>query len=76
MNAPEPRRRGYVIAGQLTAVAFEFVGFIAGGALLGYLVDAQLGTEPWLLIVLTLFGTGAGFYQMIRILRVFGRNAS
>lgn len=66
-------RRGYVVGGQLAAIAFEFMGFIAGGVVLGYLADSQLGTEPWLLIGSTLFATCAGFYQMVRMLRVFSK---
>jgi F0F1-type ATP synthase assembly protein I len=69
-------RRGFIVAGKLTAIAFEFVGFIVGGVTLGYFADSWLGTEPWLLIGFTLFATCAGFYQMIRILRVFQRNVS
>jgi len=67
---PARRKSPWVLAGELTAVAFEFIGFIVGGATVGYLSDRWLGTEPWLLILFTLFGTCAGFYQMIRMLRV------
>ena len=71
---PPQRKSPWVVAGELTAVAFEFVGFIAGGAIAGYLFDEWLGSEPWLLILFTVFGTCAGFYQMIRMLRVFEKN--
>lgn len=69
-----PGKSPWVIAGQLTAVAFEFIGSVLAGAVAGYFGDRRLGTEPWLLIAFTLFGTGGGFYQMIRMLRHFEKN--
>ncbi|MGH7819450.1 MAG: AtpZ/AtpI family protein [Candidatus Binatia bacterium] len=71
-----PRRRAtpWALAGKLTAVAFEFVSFIAGGVVLGSLLDRWLGAEPWLLIAFTLFGTCGGFYQMLRTLRVLQKD--
>jgi F0F1-type ATP synthase assembly protein I len=76
-QGPKRRRHsGVVAAGKLTAVAFEFVGFIMGSVILGYLADRQFETDPWFLIGFTLFGTIAGFFQMIRTLRVFQRDVS
>lgn len=71
----EGRRSGpaWVLAGQLTAVVFEFGGSIVGAVVMGWLADRYFGTDPWLLIVSTLLGTGAGFYRMVLILRHFER---
>ncbi len=42
---------------------------MAAGWILGYfLVDRVLQTFPWGSILLTLFGAGAGFYEIVRIL--------
>ncbi|MEA2624109.1 MAG: putative F0F1-ATPase subunit Ca2+/Mg2+ transporter [Candidatus Binatota bacterium] len=73
---PHRRRNPWVAIGELTAVAFEFTGGIAAGAAGGYFADRWLGTEPWLLIGGTLFGTGAGFFRMIQMLRHFQRSQS
>jgi ATP synthase protein I len=73
-DEPRPQRNPLVVAGRLVAIAWEFVGFIAGGAIAGYLADRWLGTEPWLLIGFTLSGTGAGFYQLLRMLRLFEKH--
>ncbi len=66
-----PRRSLAVAAGELTAIAWEFFGSIVAGAVLGYVADRALSTDPWLLILLTLLGTCAGFYRMVRMLRHF-----
>lgn len=70
-----PGRKNYwVIAGQLTAVAFNFLGYVIAGVCVGVLGDRQFDTSPWLLIAFTLFGTSAGFYQMIRMVRHFEKH--
>lgn len=65
------KRRSLVLVGELTAVAFEFLGAIVGGAFVGYYADRWLGTDPWLLIVGTLSGTGGGLYRMVQLLTHF-----
>lgn len=70
----EPGRRSrkrnlFVVAGELTAVAFEFTGSIAAGVIVGWFADGRFDTAPWLLIVGTLLGTAAGFTRMVQILR-------
>jgi ATP synthase protein I len=67
-QAPRPQNM-WVLAGELTAIAFELTGSVLAGVVLGYFADLKLGTEPWLLIGFTLLGTGAGFYRMIKILQ-------
>ncbi|MDH3517681.1 MAG: AtpZ/AtpI family protein [Acidimicrobiia bacterium] len=41
-----------------------FLGSILGGTLLGYLGDLWLGTDPWLIVILTLVGAYGGFMRM------------
>ena len=43
-----------------------FTGSILSGALLGFLADRWLGTEPWLVIVGILLGSYSGFMNMWR----------
>jgi ATP synthase protein I len=58
------------------AVAFEFVGSIMAGVFLGAGLDRYFGTEPWLVLAMTIAGTVIGFYRMVQILRRFDRNRS
>jgi ATP synthase protein I len=50
--------------------AFKFaaeliVGVVVGGGL-GWALDKQLGTQPWLMIVLVIFGFAAGLLNVVR----------
>ena len=67
----EPRRRGILRFARGGSLVFEFTGTIGGGALLGWLLDSKLGTDPWLLMALTILGAVGGFYRLIRMLRRF-----
>ncbi len=44
----------------------SFLGSILSGALLGYLADMWLGTDPWLVVVGILVGSYSGFMNMWR----------
>lgn len=67
------RRNIWLVFGQLTAVAWEFLGSIVAGAALGYLLDRQFHSSPWGLIALTLLGSCTGLYRMVVILRQFDK---
>lgn len=60
-------------AGRYTAIGFNFVGTIGGGAACGWLLDAWLGSAPWALLTCTLVGVVGGFIAMIQALRQFDR---
>jgi ATP synthase protein I len=68
-----PRRNPWLMASQLTAIAWEFLGSIVAGVVLGWLADRQFGSAPWGLIVCTLLGTSTGLYRMIVVVRQFDR---
>ena len=70
MPAPTP----IVRFGRYGAVAFEFSGTIAGGALMGWLVDRTFHSEPWGAVGLTLAAVVGGFIRLIQILRRFDRS--
>ena len=54
---------------RLSGIVLTLPAAMAAGWLLGFLlVDRFLHTYPWGSIVLTLFGAGAGFYEILRIL--------
>ena len=48
-------------------VLADLIGGLAGGALIGWLLDRWLGTTPWLLLVLMFLGIAAAFRNIIRI---------
>ena len=48
-------------------VLSEFVAGIIVGAVMGWQFDEWLGTKPVLLIVMTAFGTIAGFWNVYRL---------
>jgi F0F1-type ATP synthase assembly protein I len=77
MTAEGPSGRNiWVLFGQLTTVAWEFLGSIIAGALLGYFADRYLATPPWGLIVCTLFGSCSGLYRMVVMLRHLERRTN
>jgi F0F1-type ATP synthase assembly protein I len=53
--------------GELTSgwvASGAFLGSILSGALLGYLADRWLGTEPWLVVIGIIVGSYSGFMTM------------
>jgi len=58
------------------AVAFEFIGSILAGVFIGAQLDRYLGTDPWLVLAMTIAGTAIGFFRMVQILQRFERNRS
>jgi len=56
-------------AGLYLGVAFELPGTILGGLVLGYFLDAYLGTSPWLLIALTALAFVAAFVRLMKWVR-------
>jgi F0F1-type ATP synthase assembly protein I len=67
--ADSHRESTFVRYSKFGAVAFEFVGSIAAGVFLGSQLDRHFGTEPWLVLAMTIAGTVIGFYRMVQILR-------
>ena len=55
--------------GQGFKIAVELVVGVVVGAFIGWVLDRQLGTGPWLLIVFLVFGFCAGMLNVIRIAR-------
>ena len=45
----------------------ELIGGLAGGALIGWVLDRFIGTSPWLLLVFLFLGIIVAFRNIIRI---------
>jgi len=58
--------------GAIGGLGFQFGLTVLLGALLGYYLDRRWGTSPWLMLVGTLAGTAAGFWQVVRALADLG----
>jgi F0F1-type ATP synthase assembly protein I len=59
--------------GRYGALAFEFSGTIAGGAVVGWLIDRWLGTAPYGVTFCTLVAVVGGFVRLIQVLKRFER---
>ena len=55
---------GYRLGNRVLA---ELVGGMAGGALIGWVIDRFAGTSPWALLVMLALGTVVAFRNIIRI---------
>ena len=60
----KPPSKGY---SQGNRVLSELIAGLAGGALIGWLLDRWLGTSPWLLLALLFLGIAVAFRNIIRI---------
>ena len=60
----EPQDRNYRLG---NLVLSYLIGGLAGGALIGWVLDSWLGTSPWLLLILLFLGTAAGFWNIIKL---------
>jgi ATP synthase protein I len=61
-----PRRRTQFQFAMAMELPFIFVGAIVFGGLLGWWLDAKLGTSPWLMLLLGALGFWAGLREIQR----------
>lgn len=55
--------------GQAFRIAVEFVVGVGVGGFIGWVLDGQLGTRPWLMLVFLILGFAAGMLNVIRMAR-------
>lgn len=67
-KANEKRR-----AASYSTIGLMFPASIAVGLAVGYFLDRVFGTEPILLIVFTLEGVAAGFWNLIKVTKQDGK---
>lgn len=61
---------------RLAGLGFELAGSIAGGALLGWWIDRQLGSAPKALITLAVVGILGGLYNLVKAALAAAREES
>lgn len=68
MTRPRSRRRSHqtLTVARMSGMGTELVGAIVMMAVLGWLLDRWLGTEPWLTIGGLGFGLVVGMYRFFR----------
>ena len=59
--------------GRYGALAFEFSGTIAGGVVVGWLIDRWLDSAPYGVVFCTLVAVAGGFGRLIQVLKRFER---
>lgn len=56
-----------------STVGFMFPTSIAVGFFIGYLLDKLFKTSPYLLIIFTLYGIAAGFVNLFKVTKKYGK---
>lgn len=59
--------------GRAFALFWDFVGTVLAGAVIGYLLDRQFDTEPYLTLILLILGVVGGFIRLVASLRRMDR---
>ncbi|MCP4149412.1 MAG: AtpZ/AtpI family protein [bacterium] len=52
-----------------STVGYMFPASIGVGLAIGYYLDKYFDTHPYLIIIFTLYGVGAGFWNLIKVTR-------
>lgn len=62
-------RRGHTDANYRAGsrVLSYLIGGPLGGALVGWVLDRMLGTFPWIMLIMLVLGTAAGFRSIIKL---------
>lgn len=66
---PKPDTDFLVTLGIYGAIGFQLAISVVVGVMAGRYLDARWGTTPWLTIVGMFLGSGAGFWNLIRLMK-------
>lgn len=64
MREQTPRQQVHSAVSEGWVQGGSFASSVLAGALLGYLADRWLGTEPWLVVIGIVLGSYSGFMRM------------
>lgn len=65
----KPDKDFLVTLGVYGAIGFQLAISVVVGVMVGRWLDARWGLTPWLTIVGMLLGSGAGFWNLFRLLK-------
>jgi ATP synthase protein I len=68
MSDADREARGSAL-GQAFKISIELIAGVAVGGFIGWILDRQLGTRPWLLVLFLVLGFAAGMLNTIRSAR-------
>lgn len=63
---PDPTQSQYLTASKMSGMGLELVGAIGTMAVIGWLLDKWLGTDPWLIVSGLGLGLVAGMYRFFK----------
>ena len=66
MTDPEAPKKPSGGAMRAAGAGLELAGTLVACCLLGYWLDRKLGTSPWALLILAVFGIVGGLYNLVR----------
>lgn len=66
---PRPDKDFLVTLSVYGAIGFQLAISVVVGVMAGRWLDARWATTPWLTIVGMLLGSGAGFWNLIRLMK-------
>ncbi len=56
-----------------STIGIMFPASIAVGLAIGYFLDKLFKTSPYLLIIFTLYGVAAGFWNLVKVTKQYGK---
>jgi F0F1-type ATP synthase assembly protein I len=74
-SEPQNVSSSYAKAAKYLALGFELPSTIVGSLILGYFLDEQFGTEPWLMVVCAVLGFAGAVVRLVQYLRYFSKKA-
>jgi ATP synthase protein I len=73
MKEKKNKTTGYRKMSDYFTVGIMFPASIAVGLAIGYYLDKWLKTSPYMLIIFTLYGIAAGFWNLIKVTKIDGK---
>lgn len=70
INSDEKRKLA-----QYSTVGLMFPASIAVGFGIGYFLDRLFNTSPYMIVIFTLYGVAAGFYNLLKIVKKNGKKS-
>lgn len=70
-SALENKKFPFARVARYLAIGLEIPGTIIGALIVGYLIDLQAGTYPWVTVVMAVLGFVGAVYRLVKYLKYF-----